>query len=407
MDALLLEDGTPQLLEDGTELLLEAQTVIATGYTISGPASGRIGSARTFTYTAKPEGALFVGDEVFTPSATGLTGGFNAATVTPTAGASSGTLTFTGSAEGSGTIGLANDQAWTEPSAIAFTVTSASTASRSGGMRLGLGLRIGGRRGGVRYDASALVQFARIEADAGQVEDKTFVSRIIAALKNGGAAGDCYALLDAMWLPSASKIDGARKVSKLYDLAPAKSGSVYYDATQTTAINQQSLTSAASGLDGKAVVQFNRSSAGVYVTGTIETKAQPLHVFAVARRDGADIGSGIIDATGTTARSYYEGGNLIAIYGGSFVSSGTTASTWGQFTFSINGASSAIRRARVQRVAGNAGALGTSGTLQLGRSQTYYHNGPIAAWLLVRQSISTAQRDHIESVLATYYPSAQ
>lgn len=138
-------------------------TPTLTGYTLTGPSSGRIGSARTFTWTLEPAGAVAVGGEKLTPAATDLTGDFTPEEITLTAGATSGTFTFTGSVEGSGTIGLANDQEFDEPDALAFTVTPSSTGGGSGGgsgFGFGFGFGMGHRRGGGGVPAGLLLAFA-------------------------------------------------------------------------------------------------------------------------------------------------------------------------------------------------------------------------------------------------------
>jgi hypothetical protein len=101
-------------------------------YALTGPASGTVGLAATFTIAPTVSGAVFGPDWTATPSDSGAGGTFSPSTVTLTAGAASATFTYTPAAIGAKgiTLGsLADCQA--APGSLTYTATGVSSSYRT------------------------------------------------------------------------------------------------------------------------------------------------------------------------------------------------------------------------------------------------------------------------------------
>lgn len=263
------------------------------------------------------------------------------------------------------------------------------------------------------YDATAIAHFTRIETDGGQISDKEFVSRFIADLKTT-PVGNCYVLLDLLILPQASKLTaGTRKVAKLYDLSAAKGGN-YYDATQSTEANQQTLSLTSGRRFSKSVLTCT-TAGRAYFTGAIPTTPQPTHIFAVARR--AATGGAqemIIDNTGSNRNAlYFQNGSTTTVslfasvnqvpyetigqtrfnrFVGSFVGAiGTVRANGYLLTNALSGASP--------------GSVGTGGTYEIaGQGSSFPLNGDLAVVAVSKTALTDAQRDAIDAVIAAHFP---
>lgn len=257
-------------------------------------------------------------------------------------------------------------------------------------------------------DSDAQAQIARITADGGVVTDPTFLSSFIGDLKAAG----CYTLFDSLYIPIACKKDGADRVSKLYDLSLPKTGSVYYDAVQNTAANQQLFQ--ANQIDGKPWVLFDPLRTGGYLSApVVPYTGYPFTYFFISQavRDGNN--KAVFGRTTTSDRldviTYLL--DAVVFYGQlSQPQIATTATTTGQFTCLLNGSSSTLRRKGTQ-VGGSVdtGAINPMSNLQfsLGDYRTFWPlNGSIAFAAACCRAITTQQRDAIENLLNTkYYPS--
>ena len=94
----------------------------ATGYSLSGPASGNVGVASTvFTVTLTPAGGTVSGPVVETPSDQGAGGTFTPATVQLTTAAPSATFTYTPASSGTKTISCTNNGGLSDPAGVTYT----------------------------------------------------------------------------------------------------------------------------------------------------------------------------------------------------------------------------------------------------------------------------------------------
>jgi hypothetical protein len=169
----------------------------------------------------------------------------------------------------------------------------------------------------------------------------------------------------------------------------------------------------ANALDGKPVIQFDAviSAIAGYTSPTITTMSQPYTVMLICRKDGGDISiRALFSGTGPVGSqlSIRYPGNITDVQLLAFTSiqTATDQTTYAQFTFKADGASSSIRRKGTELFAGNAGTNPVAGTLVLGLHQagSYCHNGPMAFAAI--GVLTDAQRDYIENLLNTkYYPS--
>ncbi len=260
---------------------------------------------------------------------------------------------------------------------------------------------------GASFDSDALLQQSRILADGGSLTDLSFLSSFITDLKAG--PGNCYTLLNVLFIPIAIKKDGADKVSRFYDLSTSKSGS-YYDITQSNASLQQTWQD--NQIDGKPWVMFDSSLSG-YAASGVASIAQPATTWVICRKDGGGsthrlLLAGRTAGAGPNLILYANNATNIAAYPGtSDVTVATNQATLGQFTVLLSGASSNIRRKGASLGTGGSGTQAvTQYVLGADFNGTLPHSGPIAFCATARQSVSTAQRDHIEGLLnSTYYPS--
>jgi hypothetical protein len=253
-------------------------------------------------------------------------------------------------------------------------------------------------------DYHAKIHQDRIIADGGTITDIQLLSDFIRSFKAIG----CYELFNALYLGLAIRKDDVNKVSKIYDLSVDKSGS-YYDCDQTTAVLQQTWVD--NQLDNFPVISFSSSNGG-YTGSTMATIGQPYTLFSISRKDGG--GSSIrnimqVASASTTGPNFRYDGNTTSVSIGGLIPATTAQSTYAQLTFLSNGASSSIRRKGSELSSGNGGSTTASSpfiALGMNRLGTDVHNGIIAFAGLVRQSLTTQQRDDIENLLNTkYFPS--
>ena len=108
------------------------------------------------------------------------------------------------------------------------------------------------------FDIDVQQIITRVETDGGEVTDQTFLDALIVDLKTAGV----YLLLDALYVPIACKKDVNDRISKLYDLAPAKTG-VHYDLSQANAAKQSLFQ--ADQLDRKPWIMFDPIEAGATI----------------------------------------------------------------------------------------------------------------------------------------------
>jgi hypothetical protein len=245
----------------------------------------------------------------------------------------------------------------------------------------------------------------RIIADGGTVTNINLLSDFISSFKAIG----CYSLFDALYLPIAIRKDDANKVSKIYDLSDKSSS--YYDCEQTTAVEQQTWVD--NQLDGFPVISFS-STRGGYTGPTMATIGQPYTLFSISRKDDGGSSLRIIMQVGsatTTGPAPRYDGNTTSVSIGGLIPATTTQSTYSQLTFLCNGVSSSIRRKGSELSSGNGGSTTASSpfiALGMNRLGNDVHNGIIVFAGLIRQSITTQQRDDIEGLLNTrFFPSTE
>lgn len=110
-----------------SELLsIEANPIAATAVTLSGPASGPIGSASS-NFTVGANGDI-TGTVVVTPSDGGAGGTFTPTTVSISSGSPTGTFTYTAASSGSKTISVTNDGSLSNPTALSYLASAGGGA---------------------------------------------------------------------------------------------------------------------------------------------------------------------------------------------------------------------------------------------------------------------------------------
>lgn len=93
-------------------------------YTLSGPASGSVGTPSTDFTVALPAGAAVFGSVTITPDDGGAGGTFTPVTVDLSTGAPSATFTYTAVSSGDKTISVTNDGGLTNPGSLTYTALS-------------------------------------------------------------------------------------------------------------------------------------------------------------------------------------------------------------------------------------------------------------------------------------------
>lgn len=256
------------------------------------------------------------------------------------------------------------------------------------------------------FDFDAVTHFNRVIADGGIITNSQFLSDFIRDLKNGPE--NCYSFLKGLWIPCAIKKDASNKVSKIYDLSPAKEN-IYYDAIQDTEASQQQWVD--NYLDGKPAILFDSSLDGYTATNITEINA-PGYVMAICRKNDAGSTTRAIFDSATNQWELVYRNNTTQIV----VSTNTQAriittdqTTFAQFTcfFGNSGdGGGKIRRKGIELFGGDLGANSLSGDITIGKTSSgSVHNGPIMLILLAKLN-SITQRNYIESLLNNkYYPS--
>lgn len=106
------------------EIPIEYGYLNGSSYTVTGPSTGTVGVASTFTLTIQG-GATGTGMEVITPSDSGNGGVFTPSSVTIANGFTSATFTYSAASSGAKTISVTNNQTgWTNPANLTFTASS-------------------------------------------------------------------------------------------------------------------------------------------------------------------------------------------------------------------------------------------------------------------------------------------
>ena len=106
--------------------------VVATTYTLTGPATGNISTPSTNFTVKLPAGGTVTGSVTVTPSDGGGGGTFVPTSVTLTTGASSATFTYTPASYGAITISATNSGGLADPGSLTYTVASATGYSMTG-----------------------------------------------------------------------------------------------------------------------------------------------------------------------------------------------------------------------------------------------------------------------------------
>lgn len=117
-------------LTNPSALSVTASTSPATAVTLSGPSSGLVGSAST-NFTAGANGTI-TGTVVVTPNDSSGGGTFTPTTVSLSSGTPTATFTYTAGSGGAKSIGVTNDGGLTNPSAITYTASAATTYTATG-----------------------------------------------------------------------------------------------------------------------------------------------------------------------------------------------------------------------------------------------------------------------------------
>lgn len=128
-------EGAPRR-NDGSGALGAYERIDATGGSVTGPTTGRVGSP-TLPITVALNGLPAAGT-VFTPHLTGVTGSFSPATLAFAAGARAASLSLTPSSGGTATLSWSNNQGYANPAPIeiviarqTYAVTGPTTGSQS------------------------------------------------------------------------------------------------------------------------------------------------------------------------------------------------------------------------------------------------------------------------------------
>jgi hypothetical protein len=125
-------------LTNPSALSVTASILPATAVTLSGPSSGLVGSAST-NFTAGANGTI-TGTVVVTPNDSSGGGTFSPTTVSISSGSPTGTFTYTPGSGGAKSIGVTNDGSLTNPSAITYTASAATTYTVTGPSGGGVGV---------------------------------------------------------------------------------------------------------------------------------------------------------------------------------------------------------------------------------------------------------------------------
>jgi hypothetical protein len=98
----------------------------ATGYSLSGPGAGGVGTPSTnFTVTITPAGGIVTGTVTITPSDSGGGGTFTPSTVALTTASPSATFTYTAGSAGIKTISTTNNGGLSNPSSLSYIASAA------------------------------------------------------------------------------------------------------------------------------------------------------------------------------------------------------------------------------------------------------------------------------------------
>lgn len=255
-------------------------------------------------------------------------------------------------------------------------------------------------------DSDAQIHANRIIADGGIVTDLNFLSNFIRDLK----IGNCYSILDGLWIPIAIRKDTANLVNKIYDIGPRKNiGNGYYDAGATSAVFYQIWEDGQ--IDNKPWIRFDPSKGGYSHSGMI-AKTQPGTIIAIFRRDHTGSSTKVDIIHGSTGSatweiSYYFSASSVSMYAGSpTLSANTDQMTLAQITAKYNGSNSYLRRKGTTIGQGTTGSQDFNTGFFLGGTNTGTDvmDGPIAFWLI--GTMTDDQMYYIENLLNTkYYPS--
>jgi hypothetical protein len=99
--------------------------LVATGYSLSGPGAGGVGTPSTnFTVTITPAGGAVTGTVTVTPSDSGGGGTFTPSTVALTTASPSATFTYTAASAGTKTISTTNNGGLANPSSLSYIASA-------------------------------------------------------------------------------------------------------------------------------------------------------------------------------------------------------------------------------------------------------------------------------------------
>lgn len=251
----------------------------------------------------------------------------------------------------------------------------------------------------------AEIQLSRIATDGGYSESDSYLQSLIADLQNGGVAGDCYAILDAMWLSGFVQKDGADKVSKIYDLSFPKDFAGYYDLFQNVGADQQQWTG--NVYDGHASISITSSGNGTYVTATNSELESP-GVYIEAACTSQNAGPAILINTTNLLVQFDGTGTGITLYTGSFYQPGINTMSIPYRLQLTLGTSAQVKQNGTVISSANSGGLSTGGSNSIsvgGDAGNAQHlEGDFIYMLMARPEITADQKAHIESVMASYFP---
>jgi hypothetical protein len=251
----------------------------------------------------------------------------------------------------------------------------------------------------------AELQLLRVASDGGFSEDDQYLIDLVADLQDGGVAGDCYAILDAMWLAGFVQKDGADKVSKIYDLSNPKTGDIYYDLLQSVGADQQQWTG--NVYDGHASISITSSGNGTYVTATNSELKDP-GVYIEAACTSQNEGPAILINTTNLLVQFDGTGTGITLYTGSFYQPGINTMSIPYRLQLTLGTSAQVKQNGTVISSANSGGLSTGGSNAIsvgGDAGNAQHlEGDFIYMLMARPEITSDQRAHIESVMASYFP---
>ena len=217
-------------------------------------------------------------------------------------------------------------------------------------------------------------------------------------LSNGGSFTPTDIPGLALWLDASDAatitLDGSNNVSQWSD----KSGNARH-ASQETALNRPSYTGSGQ-VNGINCPTFNGTNH--FLLTPAVTLSQPTTVFIALRPTSNSWFRGIYDGS-ITRNAIFGNAGVVDIHAGTSLP-GTTALTLNsasQITAVFNGASSSTRVNRAARSSGNAGTDSLTGGVHVGRSYNSYWEGQIAEVVAYSGTLSTTQRDAVESYLAS------